>query len=426
MSNPTAAACPHGQTHDPARFVKADGHCWACWRAARSGGSAVATVAEFRGTGRKGMADKYLAPPCRFRGTDPVGTGSCKTCGGTKTFPLLACDVHGRCHTSAYTTDEATRCMGCDRREEPLPQLSAPPTTASPAVVGLAPLFRHKIESRLLAGKPDDHRFNCSIFRHQDRLLLAYRTGWAGAQCHVSELDPADYRPRSGTTLALSHPDAKYGREDPRLFAFAGRLHVAFVGVMGPNGPTNVLYARLRDDLTVEQIYSPRLPKRQAWEKNWSFFEWNDLLLCVYETGPTHRVYHVRENEAYPFAETPNALPWSGGFLRGGAPPVRVGDRYYHWFHGQRPLSGAMKDYSIGVNVFEAKPPFRVVRQTPRPILRGDVSTKPANQYTPTVFPAGAVLHGGIWKVSYGVHDRWCEVAGWDAAAVDAALAPAA
>lgn len=63
--------CPHGLPHDPARFVKANGECWECYRAGR-GKAGVAA----KPPARVGLP--LLRPPCAHEG--PVVEG-CRTCG---------------------------------------------------------------------------------------------------------------------------------------------------------------------------------------------------------------------------------------------------------------------------------------------------------------------------------------------------------
>lgn len=287
--------------------------------------------------------------------------------------------------------------------------------------IRLAPVGPHGLYAR-----PDGYSFNAGLVRHHGRLLLAYRDGWAGSNVHVAELHD-DYRVHRSTRLLLAHPRATGGREDPRLFAHGGRLHVAFIGVerVGQEVRTSQLYARLGDDLSVEAVHYPELAGRQwPMEKNWSPFSHDGELLAVYETGPRHVVVRLDGDRAERVADTPVDLPWAGGVMRGGAPPVRVGDRYYHWFHG-RTGPNRSPHYNVGAMAFEAKPPFRAVALSPRPMLWGsptDNAAHPNPCYAVVAFPCGAVLEGGVWKVAMGWNDRGIRIAEWDAAAVDAAL----
>lgn len=283
---------------------------------------------------------------------------------------------------------------------------------------------RIRIDSEKLIDAPKGARFNASIIRYKGKLLLAYRTGWKDAQCTIAELD-SSYTPIKNTTLFhLKNPSAPWGREDPRLFIFRGRLHIAFIGVMTGNGPTNQLYARLNDDLSVDEIFVPNYPFRTAWEKNWSFFEWENELFAVYQTGPKHAIIHVSGNRAYPFVESANSHPWAGGKLSGGAPPVRVGNHFFHWFHG-RLGAWSYGVYTVGVNVFEAKPPFRVVAQTATPLVVGDKAWRleyQSENFPAAIFPSGAILDGDKWIVSSGIQDHWIEIHEWNTKNIASAL----
>lgn len=302
----------------------------------------------------------------------------------------------------------------------------APARTASgccgdcPEAGGPAPLRRVRIPSELLARGGDDRRFNPSVIRHQGRLVLAYRTGLAGSNIFTCELSGPDYTPGPSALLNLAHREAGYGREDPRFFHHQGRLHLAFIGVKGKVGPTSQLYARLSDDLRVEEIYYPHFAHRPGWEKNWGFFEWEEKLYAAYSIRPQHVIYRIDGGAAFPVCGSPNPLPWSGGHLRGGAAPVRVDKEFLCWAHGQVWKDG-VNTYSIGAYAFRAEPPFEVTRQTPTPVM-WPVECKNHPPGYSVIFPAGAVLEGNRWVVSYGVQDQWVEIAEFDAAAVDRAM----
>lgn len=279
-----------------------------------------------------------------------------------------------------------------------------------------------------LAARPNGYAFNASLIRHRGRLLLAHRDGWAGSDIHVAELAD-DYRVLRPTRLALVHLRAAVGREDPRLFLAGDELRLHFIGVERDRGRirTSQMYARLNDDLTVRSVHYPELAGRQEpMEKNWSPFFHEGEHLAVYQTGPRHVVIRIAGDRAERVADTPVDLPWAGGVMRGGAPPVRVGDHYYHWFHGKTGPDRS-PHYNVGLAVFEARPPFRVVALSPRPMLwasAADNAAHPHPNYCAVSFPCGSLLEGGLWKVSMGWNDRGVRVAEWDAAAVDAVLGP--
>ena len=260
-------------------------------------------------------------------------------------------------------------------------------------------------------------RFNGGAIPFQGRLWLAYRTGWAGAQVHLSELDPVTWAVKRTQTLTrLRHRLANYGREDPRLFVHRGALHVSYVGVeQGPGVfKTNVLYARINhESMRVEAVFAPRTPDTDPnrWEKNWSFFSHADRLFFVYSIKP-HVVYEVAGERIVNRWQTAMDLPWSGGYLRGGASPVAVDGRWVHWFHGAHDLGSTwpIRRYNVGAYAFAGAPPFAPIAMTPNPLYEADHDTRPADQYCSVVFPCGAFLNASReWVVTCGVHDRWLE-----------------
>lgn len=261
-------------------------------------------------------------------------------------------------------------------------------------------------ETNLWPGEPG-LRFNPSILAHEGGYLLAYRTGWKGSEIYLGRLDAALAPVGRPWLLRLRHPAAQYGREDPRLFVHEGRVHVSFVGVMGVTGPrhTNILYARLGQDLSVEKVYAPHYNQRQLWEKNWGFFSHEGSLLAVYSIAP-HRVLLVEGDRARPLCEVANALPWDGGERRGGASSVRVGDEYWHFFHDRVEVR-RQRIYRTGLMTFSARPPFAPLRQIPEPILTADLTDKPPDQYAFVAFVCGAVRVGDYWILSHGRQDRF-------------------
>ena len=273
---------------------------------------------------------------------------------------------------------------------------------------------------------PGQHA-NCSIAVHHGRRWFAYRAGWGNANVHLVELGQ-DWQPlNDGSRLQLNHPACGWGREDPRLFVFNDRLHVSFSGVV-PHARggirVNMLVARLSPSMAVEEVWQPELAGSQQWEKNWTFFERDGRLMSFYAVhanaaGHQHVLLeHDGRRAKHASAETVR-LPWRGGAIRGGASPVRVGDEYYHFFHG-RTMAGA-PIYSLGLYTFQASPPFRITRMTPAPLLLA-AEPRPAGQKQWIIFPCGAIRDGRQWIISYGQHDCESWLAWFDAAAVENAL----
>lgn len=265
-------------------------------------------------------------------------------------------------------------------------------------------------QNNLAPGVPG-MRFNSSLIEWKNQYLMAFRNGWAGSEVYVipfsKELKPVG----DAIKLDLFHPSrAHYGREDPRLFYYRGKLHVAYIGVEGKYGPTSVLYARLSDDLKVEAKYYPHYANRNSWEKNWQFFEGLDEnLYAVYSFAP-HKILRVDGERTELVYETTTRAEWNlRTEIRGGASPVRVGDEWWSFFH-TRVEHNSNRVYVAGLYTFDVNPPFRVRRIISDPILWANTNNKPSDQYAHVIFPCGAVRQEDKWILCCGVHDRWTEL----------------
>jgi hypothetical protein len=268
-------------------------------------------------------------------------------------------------------------------------------------------------------------RFNPSILADGDGYLFAVRDRfWWMSNIYIGRLG-LDFRPIGPPQrLDLKHPDAETSREDPRLFLYRGRPHIAFMGAAhGGRAPTqNQLFARLSvGGMTVEEVFFPHYPARQRWEKNWSFFEHGGELFAVYSFTPC-RILRIDGNGAALAHETPTAPVWRGGEIRGGASPVRVGDELWCFTH-DRIYDGHLL-YRTGLVTLDGRPPFAVRRMVPEPILTADRETKPTVQYSSVVFAGGAVRRGPDWIVAHGIHDHWSELHSFSHADLESRLVP--
>lgn len=143
-------------------------------------------------------------------------------------------------------------------------------------------------------------------------------------------------------------------------------------------------------------------------EKNWTWFWHDGAWHFVYQASP-HVVVKAAKKRAEDF-KTENNLKWSYGEIRGGTPPVRIGDEYFTFFHSSLPWRNRQKRYYMGAYAFEAKAPFRITKITPLALLVGSESDTRINRGPLVVFPCGAVHKAGMWLVTYGVND---EATGW-------------
>ncbi|MFO0806028.1 MAG: hypothetical protein U0791_23225 [Gemmataceae bacterium] len=317
--------------------------------------------------------------------------------------------------TRGHEQSTHQRCNACPQYEAREPARKPVPAAPPPRVDALAP-------RRVVRVNLPDH-FNASIIDHGGRSLLASRV--FESVC-LSELD-ADFQPIWTRLLPLYHSRSANGAEDPRLFVAGEKLHVAFSGVSVDAGGqviVSVLHARLNDDLYVERVWEPMYERRQKWEKNWAAFEVDGVLYSVYDAGPQYTVLRHDGDQAVPFAEHQWRPQWSGGLLRGGAAPVRVGDEWWHFAHGVRKTPQAIDtDYTLGLYTFDAAPPFAPRRIVPTPLLF-DHGPRPRTE-NPAIYPCGAIRRGDRWFVSYGLHNSHVEIVEYSHDDLERLLVPA-
>ncbi|WP_020472436.1 glycoside hydrolase family protein [Zavarzinella formosa] len=296
---------------------------------------------------------------------------------------------------------------------------------------GLVPRWTHQFGAGLV---PDRHQTNCSLMPFSGRLLLAYRTGWVGANIHIAEIHE-DMTPGGSKTIRLPHPMCVGGREDPRLFAHDGAMHLSFIGVRlrqpGNHTVARQLFARLDNDLNAVRVWEPKYDRTTEWEKNWQPFSHDGRLFVVYSMRPWV-VLELTGDLALPVSEA-TGVPWKFGLPRGGAAPVLHNGEWYAFFHGTDKSGydrGLPAIYTTGVCTFESKPPFRPLRITREPILWPVMADLPKGPhggkswYAATAFPCGAYLDGDQWVVSYGHNDHWCRVSAFDAKQIEERLCP--
>lgn len=340
--------------------------------------------------------------PCVHLGVETGETVQCPHCPNdltnTTARKVYGCAVHGETVGRHYAKGRKS-CIGCHEAKPIAPVADVP-----------------------IRGLPG-RSFNGSIAEWGGRTWLAYRQSWSSARVAIVEVGP-DWQPIGAPrVLELGRlPEDRLGQEDPRLWVYRGSLFVSYSGVAFPvrdKLTVSVCCARLDDGLRVEHAWYPEFAGRQEWEKNWGFFEAAGDLLTVH-TIPGQRVLILPgEGHAVDYTQVAVDLPGAiYGDLRGGAPPVRVGDEYYSWLHG-RTREGL---YTIGLYTFAAEPPFRPLRFARVPLLYPDPTRKPGGWVANVVFPGGAILRGGFWHVCYGSFDTEIRVATWRADEVERCL----
>lgn len=194
--------------------------------------------------------------------------------------------------------------------------------------------------------------------------------------------------------------------EDPRVIIYQGRLFVSFTFV--GEGAVQIGYAILGEDYIPEKFgLLPRLV--QGWEKNWTFFEYQGRILFSYWPCP-HIVceFDLENNEIKVLYNNEESVHWPWGEIRGGTPPVLTDEGYVTFFHSCFDYN---KDriYSIGIIIFDSKPPFKIKKISKHPCIIGKPDCYKTSGWLIT-FPCGAVFDGTDWLLSYGLHDTYVAI----------------
>jgi len=396
--------------------------------------------------------------PCIYRGESLEIVGSV----GSRSIPLDQCarlnrPCFSRRQSLPVTFNDAvgrqavaTPCETCELRAE------------------MAPADR--VRPRLPL--PEGH-FNPSLCVYRGRMILATRDSWGHSKVALWDLksplpqwgariDAVSLEGKGGlpdvqhityddpewvcepvSSVGSDHPEAPR-LEDPRLFTMPWptpdserRLCSMFNLPDGyPPKLVQVGYVVFSEDLQrIEHTEVFKSPPGNLYEKNWiPFWDPNERQLkWSYAWKPYHVVIEPGDF-SHPSDEipdvtthaTPNPLPWTGGVIRGGAAPVRIdlgdGEVLYYFFHGalKRPQGTV---YTVGCLVTEGRPPYRVLRQTPTPLIWPDlpaIDETVVKRYV--VWPGGAVLAYGSWWLALGIDDTCCRIHRLSIQEVDAAL----
>lgn len=153
----------------------------------------------------------------------------------------------------------------------------------------------------------------------------------------------------------------------------------------------------------------PHLHSNKGHEKNWTWFVHHDghLWFSYSLGGGTHTVCKtgggVVQQVHKGWCPT-----WQFGELRGGTPPIRVGEHYWTFFHSSNDWVKPRRRYHMGALAFSATPPFNITRFTPKPLLSGSELDYRHPHNPPCVFPGGALFEDDSWFVVGGCNDNKC------------------
>lgn len=282
--------------------------------------------------------------------------------------------------------------------------------------------------------KPSPRLWNPGFLHYKGRLWMAYRFhlgvehGSRSAQAFVP-LDRATFQP-SAPSQHLNLP-AIFGDEhfeDARLFIFKGQPHISYTHMTGYTPGTDydctIRYARLKlngNRWLIEEEFWPKYGNNHGSgkEKNWAFFEYDGALHVVYCDQPTRKIIRLDGDRVVEEYESEAAL-WPWGLIRGGTPPIPYGTgkmiALFHSLTLGEPAPNYARYYAAAY-VCEAKPPFKLLAVSHKPIMSGSeaeghgIDPRYPKGWKPFVaFPCGMVPDGKNWLVSLGVNDWQCAI----------------
>lgn len=270
--------------------------------------------------------------------------------------------------------------------------------------------------------------FNCSVIEHHGKYFFAYRMDskpfCQRMKIGLCLLDNNLQPIKESNVLLNLHSDVRHVNnplkniaapgwhvEDPRLFIFNDELYLNYT-----DGWQMALAKINPVILQAEESYYLEKPDKKLTEKNWTFFQHEEKLYCLYDLSK-QEIFEMNGRQWERKYITPYQHEWKYGIIRGGTNPVRVGDRYLTFFHSAHPLRHKNrngKQYFMGAILFEAKPPFKVVSISKEPLLTGEWVSESIPRLSPyiyVVFPNGKIRVGNSWIVSFGYNDLECRMA---------------
>ncbi len=270
------------------------------------------------------------------------------------------------------------------------------------------------------AQQPNVRFFNTSIFRRPDGLWLISRraegfdlTKMGENRLMAFKLDD-EMKPTHFIPIQLSTRSYKDQHfEDPRITLIGGQPWLSYCTFQifrnemysGAHQQVAILTEDFQPATRWDPVYGNNggsILTNDGNEKNWIWFDHGSPHM-IYMSEPHEVVRWDGDNVAEVYkTKSPS---WEFGHIRGGAPPIRVGDEYLCFFHSSTMWTEKKRRYHMGAYTFEAKPPFRVTRMTQKPLLSGSKEDPWAEGLPLVVFPCGSLMERNKCVVTMGVND---------------------
>ena len=261
--------------------------------------------------------------------------------------------------------------------------------------------------------------FNSSIFKVNDKKYLITRNSqFVSQKMTLNSLKLYEYDTLKQINLNLKEEVDFEQFEDPRVLVHNDKIYVSCATYV--HDAFHLVHQKMlvfdKDFNHIDNIHFKygfngiNLKENTGIEKNWTFFVYNDRLMCIYKLSP-HTVLEFDWNgNLLTEYITHNSFQsnWKYGIPRGGTNPIYKDGYYISFFHSHIYWGKGKRRYFMGHYKFNSVPPFDIIETSNKFILMG--SEKDERIYPEenplVVFPCGAILDDDKCLVSLGVNDE--------------------
>ena len=261
--------------------------------------------------------------------------------------------------------------------------------------------------------------FNSSIFKVNDKKYLMTRNSqFVSQKMTLNSLKLYEYDTLKQINLNLKEEVDFEQFEDPRVLVHNDKIYVSCATYV--HDAFHLVHQKMlvfdKDFNHIDNIHFKygfngiNLKENTGIEKNWTFFVYNDKLMCIYKLSP-HTVLEFDWNgNLLTEYITHNSFQsnWKYGIPRGGTNPIYKDGYYISFFHSHIYWGKGKRRYFMGYYKFNPIPPFDIIETSNKFILMG--SEKDERIYPEenplVVFPCGVILDDDKCLVSLGVNDE--------------------
>ena len=261
--------------------------------------------------------------------------------------------------------------------------------------------------------------FNSSIFKVNDKKYLMTRNSqFVSQKMTLNSLKLYEYDTLKQINLNLKEEVDFEQFEDPRVLVHNDKIYVSCATYV--HDAFHLVHQKMlvfdKDFNHIDNIHFKygfngiNLKENTGIEKNWTFFVYNDRLMCIYKLSP-HTVLEFDWNgNLLTEYITHNSFQsnWKYGIPRGGTNPIYKDGYYISFFHSHIYWGKGKRRYFMGHYKFNSVPPFDIIETSNKFILMG--SEKDERMYPEenplVVFPCGAILDEDKCLVSLGINDE--------------------